>query len=116
MIKVFGLKNCDTCRAAMKWLAGEGIDAHLHDVRKDGLTPQDLDLWLDAVGWDVLLNKRGTTWRGLDEPTKSNITQESARSLMLAHPALIKRPIFTKDDNVVVGFKEPQKTTIFGWL
>lgn len=112
MIRVNGLKNCDTCRSALAWLADNGLAAELHDFRRDGLDPQRLDRWIAAVGWEALLNRRGTTWRGLAEADKANVDAAKARELMLAHPALIKRPVFEVGEGVVVGFKEDQKAKI----
>lgn len=112
MITVYGLKNCDSCRAAMKWLAGEGVEATLMDMRKDGLSVADLDAWMAAVGWETLLNKRGTTWRGLADHDKADLDASKARDLMLKYPALIKRPIFVADETVVVGFKDAQKAAL----
>ena len=103
MITVTGLKNCDTCRNAMKWLKAEGVEAKLHDLRADGLDGAALDRWIAAVGWETLLNRRGTTWRGLSDADKADVDGAKARALMLAHPALIKRPVFEMEGRVLVG-------------
>ncbi len=103
MIVVTGLKNCDTCRNAMKWLKAEGIDARLHDLRTDGLEAAALERWVDAVGWETLLNRRGTTWRGLSDADKADVDSAKAKALMLAHPALIKRPVVEAKGRVLVG-------------
>ena len=71
MLTVYGLKNCDTCRKAMKWLAAEGVEARLHDVRADGLMAETVAAWAGEVGLDVLLNRRGTTWRQLADADKN---------------------------------------------
>lgn len=112
MITVYGLKNCDSCRAAMKWLAAQGGDATFVDVRRDGLDGADLDAWIAAVGWEVLLNRRGTTWRALDDADRVDLSAQKARALMLEHPALIKRPVFVSGKTVIVGFKDEQKTAL----
>lgn len=112
MFKVYGLKNCDTCRKAMKWLAAEGFESQLHDVRKEGLEPEQVAFWARAVGWELLLNRRGTTWRGLDEAEKADLTEAKAIGLMEAAPALMKRPIFVSGDTVHVGFKPVDLETI----
>jgi len=112
MITVYGLKNCDTCRNALKWLTAEGMDHIFHDVRKDGLTAEELDKWIDALGWETLLNRRGTTWRKLEGEIKEAINKDSARTLMLAQPALIKRPVFVCEDHVICGFKEAEKAAL----
>ena len=71
MLNIYGLKNCDTCRKALKWLEAEGIPFAFVDVRKDGIDTSDIESWVDAVGVDSLLNKRGTTWRGLSDADKA---------------------------------------------
>jgi len=109
MITIHGLKNCDTCRNALRWLKAEGIDHTFSDVRVDGLNSADISAWAEAAGWENLLNRRGTTWRQLDDSDKENIDQQKAEALMLKFPALIKRPVFVKGAHVVVGFKEPEK-------
>lgn len=105
MFKVYGLKNCDTCRKAIKWLGAEGFETTLHDVRKDGLLSGQVAFWARTVGWELLLNRRGTTWRGLEEAEKEGLTEEKAIALMEAAPALMKRPIFVSGETVHVGFK-----------
>lgn len=105
MFKVYGLKNCDTCRKAKKWLSEEGIESTVHDIRKDGLEAGQVAFWAQAVGWEILLNRRGTTWRGLSEAEKSDLTETKAIALMEAAPALMKRPIFVSGETVHVGFK-----------
>lgn len=112
MFKVYGLKNCDTCRKAMKWLAAEGFESQLHDIRKDGLEAAQVAFWARAVGWELLLNRRGTTWRGLDDAEKEDLTEAKAIALMEAAPALMKRPIFVSDKNVHVGFKPADLETV----
>lgn len=108
MIKLVGLKNCDTCRKAKKWLESEGIDYQFHDVRQDGLTRDDLAAWVKDLGWEALLNKRGTTWRGLDDSVKDGVDEAKAIDLMVAHPALMKRPVFVTPKGVILGFKQQQ--------
>jgi arsenate reductase len=112
MITVYGLKNCDTCRKAMKWLAAEGLEARLHDVRADGLDGATLDQWIAALGWEALLNRRGTTWRKLPEADTADVTEAKARALMLEHPALIKRPVFDTGGAYVLGFKAEQQAQL----
>ncbi|NVK19927.1 MAG: ArsC family reductase [Methylocystaceae bacterium] len=108
MIKLVGLKNCDTCRKAKKWLEAEGIAHDFHDVRKDGLSSQDVQKWASELGWEALLNKRGTTWRSLDDAVKENIDEARAIALIVEHPALMKRPVFVTDNELILGFKQAQ--------
>jgi Spx/MgsR family transcriptional regulator len=112
MIKVYGLKTCDTCRKAMKWLEAEGIAAEFHDIRGDGITAAQVDGWLDAVGADALVNRRSTTWRGLPDAEKAAIEAGHAHALLLDHPTLIKRPVFELSDGVLVGFTEARKSAL----
>jgi len=112
MITVHGIKNCDTCRKALKWLEAEGIEARFHDFRVDGLDGAALQRWLAAVGWETLLNRRGTTWRKLPDSDTQNVDATSAEALMLANPTLIKRPVFDLDGDYAVGFKAEQQDWI----
>ncbi len=113
MIVIHGLKNCDTCRKALKWLTAEARDHRFHDLRADGLDATMIDRWSAAVGWQTLLNRRGTTWRNLPESETTEITEARAKTLMLAHPALIKRPVFeTLDGRVIVGFKAEEQAVL----
>ena len=96
-IKVYGLKNCDSTRKAVKILEESGSPAEIHDLRIDGLPPKLLKKWILQIGWETLLNKRGTTWRGLPEEMKEDMDEAKAEALMSDHPALIKRPIIDRD-------------------
>ena len=112
MLTVYGLKNCDTCRNAIKWLNQEGINHVFHDVRKDGLSATEMSDWTDKIGWETLLNRRGTTWRKLDDEIKASIDESSAKALMLEQPAMIKRPVFVAGDVILCGFKDAEKTAL----
>ncbi len=114
MITVYGLKNCDTCLKALKWLEAEGVAHRFHDLRKDGLDTPRLKRWIAAAGWETLLNRRGTTWRGLDDNAKDGVNEAKAAALMAAHPALIKRPVFEGGARVIVGFKDEQRRELSG--
>ncbi len=112
MIKVFGLKNCDTCRNAMKWLNNSGLMHEFHDVRDDGIDEEAVGRWTRKVGWEMLLNRRSTTWRNLPDDVIANVNESGAMALMLEHPTLIKRPVFEAGDDVIVGFKDEQKAAL----
>ncbi|ABS63261.1 arsenate reductase and related [Parvibaculum lavamentivorans DS-1] len=113
MLTVYGLKNCDTCRKALKWLDAEGVPHRFHDLRADGIKASDIKRFAAAAGWDVLLNKSSTTWRSLPKSESENVGEAKALALMAAHPALIKRPVFELENGaVVVGFREEQKTAL----
>ena len=104
MIEVYGLASCDTCRKARKWLAAEGVRHEFHDIRKANLDSKVIAAWAGKAGWETLLNRRGTTWRGLPAPDKEDVGEASAIRLMTTHPALIKRPVFVTGSDVLVGF------------
>ncbi len=111
---LFGIKNCDTVKKARRWLDDNGVEYQFHDFRQDGLEKSTLEGWLQSVDWETLLNKRGTTWRKLDDPRKDNLDQAIAVELMLANPTLIKRPVVVTDQGCTVGFKEADFADRFG--
>jgi len=106
MITVYGLANCDTVRRARAWLDVAGRTHAFHDFKKAGVPAPRLDAWLAAAGWQVLLNRRGTTWRQLDAAAQARVSDAaSARALMLAQPSVIKRPVVEwGDGRITVGF------------
>lgn len=113
VLTVYGLKNCDTCRKAIKWLEAEGIPYRFHDLRADGIKSADVKRFAKSAGWETLLNRAGTTWRGLSDKQKANAGEADALSLMAEHPALIKRPVFDfGKGEVIVGFRDPQKAAV----
>ena len=113
-VKIYGISNCDTVKKAKKWLDAEQIDFDYHDFRKDGLQPSDVEKWVSAAGLDKLLNKRGTTWRKLDEEQQLAAQDQSkAIALIVAEPTLIKRPVLEFNDHIEIGFSEPRYQTIF---
>ncbi len=105
-LTIYHLKTCDTCRKAIKSLQATGHDIILIDVRADGMSENILQDLIKTQGWEVMLNRRSTTWRGLDESDKENITPESALSLMSRHPTLIKRPVIMSADKVTIGWSK----------
>ena len=109
MLKVYGLKNCDSCRNAMKWLENSEIESEFYDFRDKGIYRASVVKWIDAVGWENLLNRRSTTWRSLTAEITRSIDGNSVIDLILEKPALIKRPVFEQGDKVLIGFKEKQK-------
>ncbi len=112
MIKLYGIKNCDTCRKALKTLSAAGLDHEYHDFRLDGLPAEDLDKWLAELGWEKLLNKRGTTWRNLSDDIKNSVNETIARDLMLENPTLIKRPVFDTPKGIIVGFTKTEQALL----
>lgn len=110
MIRVYGLKNCDTCRKAVSWLDERQIPYRFVDIRKDGLG--DVEAWIAELGHDLLVNRRGTTWRKLPESEKSGLDADRAAALIRAEPAVMKRPVFDLGNRVFVGFSESGKSTL----
>lgn len=106
MLTLYGIKNCDTVKKARAWLDRNGIEYRFHDFRNDGLNAKLLQRWSDQLGWEALLNRRGTTWRQLPETTRAIIDGKRAQALMLEHPTLIKRPVLDDGKVSQVGFKE----------
>jgi len=112
MIVIYGLKNCDSCRKARALVTAAGAAHRFHDLRADGLPAGALDRWLAAVGWEVLLNRRGTTWRALPEAEKAAVDAVAAARLMARHPALIKRPVIEAGDVLIVGLAPQQQAAL----
>lgn len=106
MTTLYGIPNCDTVRRARAWLAEHGVEHHFHDLKKHGVPEAALDRWLAAAGWEPLVNRKGTTWRGLDDATRAAVVDTpSARALLLQHASLIKRPVLEwADGAITVGF------------
>jgi len=104
-ITIYGIPNCDTMKKARTWLESHGVAYVFHDYRKQGLEPEQLDGWVKKLGWEVLLNKAGTTFRKLPDADKKNLDAGKAMVLMLAHPTMIKRPVLDLGGRLLVGFK-----------
>ncbi|KTT14654.1 ArsC family reductase [Pseudacidovorax intermedius] len=106
MIDVYGIPNCDTVKRARTWLDGQGLAYTFHDFKKQGVPDAALARWLAAVGWEPLVNRRGTTWRQLDEAARQAVVDaDAAAAALRAHPSLVKRPVVEwADGAVTVGF------------
>ena len=104
MTDFYGIPNCDTVKKARTWLESRGTAYTFHDYKKEGADPAKLAAWADAVGWEVLLNRRGTTFKALSEADKADIDRTKALRLMAANPSLIKRPVVEHAAGVLVGF------------
>ncbi|PIJ51583.1 ArsC family reductase [Erwinia sp. OLTSP20] len=114
MLKIYGIKNCDTVKKARRFLQEQQVDAHFHDYRTDGLDAGLLARFIDSLGYQALLNTRGTTWRKLDETTRNNVQDAaSAAELMLAHPSLIKRPLLLAENGAMLLGFDAQRYTAF---
>lgn len=113
MTTLFGINNCDTIKKARKWLSEHNINYQFHDYRRDGLEQAQLEQWCHELGWEQVLNRRGTSWRNLPESDKDNICESTAIELMLAQPAMIKRPLLDTGKQRVLGFKAADYQQLF---
>lgn len=104
MITLYGIKNCDTVKKARLWLEAQNIPYCYHDFRANGLSVELLAEFDAALGWEALLNKRGTTWRRLAEDQRENLARDKALALMLEQPSLIKRPVLRTATKTLIGF------------
>lgn len=105
MVVLYGIKNCDTCKKARKWLAQNGIEHRFHDFRIDGLTEAQLKDFVQRLGWEKLLNKSSTSWRQLSSEQQADLNEAKVIQLMLATPTLIKRPVLDTGKALLIGFK-----------
>jgi len=108
MITLYGINNCDTVKKAKNWLSSHELDFNFHDYKKAGLDKALLQQWIDEFGYENLLNKRGTTWRKLDEKLKETLDENKAIGIMLEHTSIIKRPLLDMDGKRILGFDEKQ--------
>lgn len=114
MIKLYGIPNCDTIKKARKWLEENGVDYEFHNYKKDGVPEKELRTWVKQAGWETLLNRRGTTWRKLDESVRENIDEASAIGIMLENASIIKRPVLTNGKSLLIGFKADEYSATLG--
>ncbi len=104
-LTLFGIKNCDTMKKAFKWLDEHGVDYRFHDYKVAGIDRAHLQRWCDALGWETVLNRSGTTFRKLSDDEKADLDSDKAIALMLAQPSMIKRPVLQADRQLLIGFK-----------
>jgi Spx/MgsR family transcriptional regulator len=103
-ITIYGIKNCDTMKKAFAWLDTHGVDYAFHDYKTKGIDRTTLERWSRQVGWEILLNRAGMTFRKLPEKDKTALTAEKALKLMAAQPSMIKRPVLDLGKRLLVGF------------
>lgn len=108
MIRVFGIRNCDTMKKAFAWLAANGVAYEFVDYRPAGVAAANLPDWSRRQGWRVLLNTRGMTWRKLSDAERADLDEEKALQLMARYPTLIRRPLLAAGDRLLVGFAEDE--------
>ncbi len=108
MLEVYGIKNCNTVKKALAWLNDHGVEHRFHDFKKEGVDQARLRHWVEQVGWETLLNRKGLTWRRLPEDRRAQVNDaDTAIALMLEKPTVIKRPVIERGDEVLaVGFDE----------
>jgi transcriptional regulator, Spx/MgsR family len=104
-VTIHGIKACDTMKKARAWLDAQGVAYSFHDYKAEGVEKAMLERWAQAVGWEVLLNRAGTTFRALPEAEKQDINEKKAIALMLKQPSMIKRPVLEQGAKIIVGFK-----------
>jgi Spx/MgsR family transcriptional regulator len=108
MIKLYGIPNCDTMKKARKWLDNNNLEYEFHNYKKLGAPEKNLKQWVKKAGWEVVLNKRGTTWRKLSDDVKDNVDETSSIQVMLDSPSAIKRPVLENGKTLLIGFKEEE--------
>lgn len=113
MTTIYGIKACDTMKKARAWLDTRGVAYEFHDYKAVGIDRPRLEAWAQQVGWEVLLNRAGTTFRKLTDAQKADIDQAKAIELMLSQPSMIKRPVLEAGGKLLVGFKPEQYAAVF---
>ena len=112
-VTIYGIKNCDTMKKARTWLDARGVAYTFHDYKAEGIDEASLVRWVDALGWETVLNRAGTTFRALPEADKQSLDAKKAIALMLAQPSMIKRPILDRNGALAAGFKPDIYETLF---
>ena len=113
MITLYGIPNCDTVKRARRWLDGRGLAYDFHDYKKAGIDEATVRAWVAELGWEALLNRRGTTWRRLPEEVRAGADEDSAVRLMLETPSIIRRPVLDLGERRVLGFDEGVYEALF---
>jgi len=108
MLTLYGIPNCNTMKKARTWLDEHQLEYSFHDYKKAGIDQATLERWVEQLGWEPLVNRRGTTWRKLPEEQREAINQELALQLMQDNPSLIKRPVLDTGSQLLVGFDMDQ--------
>jgi arsenate reductase len=113
MTVMYGIKNCDTIKKARTWLESHKVEYDFHDYKSAGIDRAMLEGWVKKVGWEVLLNRAGTTFRKLPDGDKEGLNEKKAIALMLAQPSMIKRPVLEAKGKLTVGFKPDDYKKLF---
>lgn len=112
-VTLYGIPNCDTVKKARVWLDGRGIAYAFHDYKKAGADAAKLESWCAAKGWEIILNRAGTTFKKLPDDAKADLDEVKAIALMLEQPSMIKRPVVEYSGGLLVGFKVPEWEAAF---
>ena len=112
-VTIHGIKNCDTMKKARAWLDAQGVAYAFHDYKTQGIATEKLREWCAALGWEVLLNRAGTTFRKLPDAEKTGLDEARAIALMAAQPSMIKRPVLDVDGALTVGFSPERYGAVF---
>lgn len=112
-VEFYGIPNCDTVKKARQWLDAQDVAYNFHDHKKEGADPTKLKRWVAEKGWEVVLNRRGTTFRGLPDAEKEGLDADRAVALMVAHPSTIKRPVVEHGGGLLVGFDVAEWSSAF---
>lgn len=111
--KIYGIKNCDTMKKALKWLDNHGVDYNFHNYKKDGVDETVLRQAIDEHGWDIVINKRGTTWRQLPPTLQDNMDADKAVEIAKENPSIVKRPLLLRLGRTYIGFKDKEYAELF---
>ena len=112
-VTLFGIRNCDTMKKARAWLDAQGVAYAFHDYKASGIDRARLEVWCDALGWERVLNRAGTTFRKLPESEREGLTRARAITLMLAQPSMIKRPVLDVGGRLQLGFAPGAYENVF---
>ncbi len=114
MVALYGIRNCDTMKKARAWLDAQGVAYRFHDYQRDGLDETRLRGWVDELGWEALVNRRGTTWRKLPEAVREQMDSAAAIRVMLENPSIIRRPLLDTGEVRHLGFSEADYQRLLG--
>ena len=114
MAVMYGIPNCDTVKKSRDWLLAHDVAVDFHDYKKSGIERARLAQWVDEHGWEIILNRAGTTFKKLPDADRQDIDRDKAIALMLAQPSMIKRPVLDLGERTLVGFKPDQYAAAFG--
>jgi len=113
LVTLYGIKNCDTVKKARNWLDAHGVDYQFHDFRADGLDRDSVVRWLQELGWEKLVNRRGSSWKSLPPSTRADMDDDAALAAIMAQPTLIKRPLLDTGHQRFTGFSPADYQAIF---